>query len=378
MLRLLLALLALGIAGLAAAHAADVYVAPKGMGAEDGSSIHDAASFSKLNEMIERAGPGGRVLLRTDLGPYRARYFGIKTGGAPGSPVTLTGVGIDGEPALVEAVGRNRKRFFDLGDGADHLVFSGWRFSKVGEGAFYLFGARTGLTLERVDGTDLRNLVNMDGEASLTDFTFRGLTSSKFSKGFVQLTNASDGLIEDIDIDSAFTDGDPLPFGVHMDGVSHDVTIRNMRVRNLLNSAEGNPEKYWNGDGIALENDTFGVTIENVHVDGSSDSGFDLKGGTAERPHVVTDVSANNVKRGLRVWGVTRADGVTITNLALPSAVQPDGSVVTQTQSAGNTVAVWLREGAVLELGRVTIDGEPLTEDDIDIHGGLATVTPLQ
>lgn len=358
-----------------AVRAADRYIAPTGLGSRTGESIDHAAPFSRLDEQIAAAGAGGRVLFRTDLGPYKGRRHAISHGGEYGAPVELTGTNAAGEAATIRVEG-NGKPFFELMAGADHLHFAGWAFSNTGQGALRIRAEIAGLTLDRIDGTNLRQLVDTDEGAGLRGFRFSGLTSSGFSKAFVGLRNATHGLIENCDLDSNWQDGDPIPEGIHIDGLSYDITIRDVTIRNIVYSRRHDPHTYWNGDGIATERETRDIYISRVRVDGASDSGFDLKGGTREEPHVIVDSVATNVKRGLRVWGVTIASDVDLENIGLPSVTLEDGSILTQTLEAGEPMAVQVQDNATLIYRRIELDGRAITRRDIE-RGERARVFKL-
>jgi hypothetical protein len=338
------------------AFAADRWIAPTAVGKKDGSGPADAAGIGAIDGQIRAAGPGGRVFLIADRGPFMdTGNIDVKSGGTPDRPVTVTGATSTGAPAVatIDGIGL---QIFRLYTTASHLTFRNIAFRDAGQGCFVVVEPITGITISDVDATGVRKLFDMRDGTSMTGFTFRNLTSSKFSKSFIQLKNASDGLISDLWLDSAWADGDAFPFGVHADGVTHDVTIRNMTVKRIVYSYQGDPNRYWNGDGIATEEQTYGITMDNISVDGVSDAGFDLKGGTADRPHLISNVTVNNAKRGLRVWGNVVADNIRIGNLRFPSAVV-NGKTVTQSSGSGPLASVWMKEGSTLRFRNVTRDG---------------------
>jgi hypothetical protein len=349
--------------------AADRWIAPTAAGKKDGSSAADAAALGSIDAQVKAAGAGGRVLLIADRGPFRnVGSVNIRSGGASGRPVRIMGATASGAPALV-TLESNGSRVFQLYDGANHLAFANIAFRNAGQGCIFIAAPMEGLEVSDVDATGVRKLLDMGNEARLTGFTLRNITSSKFSKSFIQLRNASNGLVTDLWLDSDWTDGDALPFGVHADGVTHDVVIRNMTVKHIIYSYEGDVNRYWNGDGIATENQTYAITIDNVSVDGVSDAGFDLKGGTAEKPHLVSNVTITNAKRGLRVWGTVVADNVRIGALRFPSALV-NGKTVTQSPRSGPLAAVWMKEGSTLRYRNVTRDGVTLDASGFDRWDG--------
>jgi len=81
------------------------YITPEGAGRRDGSSWADAGTLVNLPVLVGRAGPGGRVLIRADLGAYRtANPIPLRVGGAPGHPVTIAGVDASGKPMKAQIV----------------------------------------------------------------------------------------------------------------------------------------------------------------------------------------------------------------------------------------------------------------------------------
>jgi hypothetical protein len=350
---------------------ADRWIAPTAVGKKDGTSPANAASPSSINTMVRAAGAGGRVIFITDRGSYKGSGLTIYAGGQSGRPVTITGLTSGGKPARAMIYGTG-ERYFNLYSGANYVTISNFNFESFGQGVIYIGAALKGVNIENVDATKIRKLVDMPSTASLDGFTFRNLTSRKFSKAFIQLRNAVNGLITDVNIDSARTDGDPLPFGVHADGNTRFVTIRNMVVKNILYSYGGDPYKYWNGDGISTESATYGIRIENVRVEGSSDAAFDLKGGTSANPHVVVNSSGYNVKRGLRVWGITQADNVRISALRMPSTVI-NGKTVSQSYGPGGTTAVWMKAGSTLRYRNIYLDNVKIATPTFDQRDGKSS-----
>src|SRR5262245_35616505 len=89
-----LACLAAGMVGRAVAappssKASALYIAPKPVGKRDGSDWENAGGLPQLPAFIAKAGPGGRVFLRADEGPYQTKALTITSGGEPDAPVTV-------------------------------------------------------------------------------------------------------------------------------------------------------------------------------------------------------------------------------------------------------------------------------------------------
>jgi serralysin len=356
------------------AQASERFVSPTGAGTKDGSSLGNAARIDKIDEQIAAAGPGGRVLLRTDRGAYGKQYIAIRSGGGASAPVTISGVDGQGKSSVVNVIGTG-KPYFQLYEGADHLVFDGWDVKKVGQGWIQVNGPVTDLTVQNVHASDIRQLIDVNKNGSIDGFLMKNLKADSFSKAFLGLSNATNGRIESSVLDSDRHDGDPIPMGVHIEGASHDIVVSGVTVRNIFNSAKGDPTKYWNGDGFATEGGTSGIRFEDCHVDGASDAGFDLKGGTPDKPQVVVKSSVTNVKRGLRVWGVVHTDGLRIGKLVMPSVTNPDGTVVSQASEAGGRAAVWLHGGASLKQRGIEQDSSAPVK--FDQSEGTSTVEQL-
>ena len=77
-----------------------LYIAPSSAGTGNGSTWSNAGSIENLSKFIAMAGPGGRVLLRADAGPFRtSRPITIRAGGTNDAFVTIAGADSSGEPA---------------------------------------------------------------------------------------------------------------------------------------------------------------------------------------------------------------------------------------------------------------------------------------
>jgi hypothetical protein len=356
------------------AFSADRWIAPSAVGKKDGTSPSNAASPSSLDSMVRSAGPGGRVFFITDRGSYKGSGYRIWSGGQSGKPVTISGATSSGKSARAMVYGTG-ERFVSLYSGANYVTISNFNFESFGQGVIYIGAKLKGVNIENVDASKIRKFVDMPDTAGLDGFTFKNLTSKKFSKAFIQLRHAVNGLITDVNIDSARTDGDPLPFGVHADGKTGNVTIRNMTVKNILYSYNADPNRYWNGDGVATERETYGIRIENVRVEGSSDAAFDLKGGTSSKPHLVINSSGYNVKRGLRVWGYTQADNVRINGLKMPWTTKY-GKTITQSYKPGGTAAVWMKAGSTLRYRNIYLDNVKIAPPTFDQRDGKSYANP--
>src|SRR5260370_5851822 len=70
------------------------HIMPAPAGNGTGDSWANAASLSRLNDMIAAAGPGGTVYVRADAGPYALanNKVNISAGRKVGTPATLPGL----------------------------------------------------------------------------------------------------------------------------------------------------------------------------------------------------------------------------------------------------------------------------------------------
>src|SRR5689334_10503188 len=84
-------------------HPGTAYVTPTGAGQRDGSNWANAGTLSAFGALLARAGPGGRVLLRADMGPYETpAAINVRGGGTPDRPITV--MGVDGTENPMKAV----------------------------------------------------------------------------------------------------------------------------------------------------------------------------------------------------------------------------------------------------------------------------------
>jgi hypothetical protein len=331
---------------------ATYYISPTGSGRADGSSWANAARISQLNTLVDKAGPGGTVLLRADQGAYNITApMIVRSGGDAGAPVTIMGANGAGQPMAAEfvsnrniAAGVTGGEMFRIMNGADHLVFENLAFRNVGN-AFRFGGDVRDITIQHVDAYNVQRFIvdsasGTNTSASVTGLTVRDVEVHGFSKGVVHLQyNSSNILIEDVYGDSEKQSHDNFAMGVHLDGTVHDVVIRRTTMGNAYNSTSD----YWNGDGFATERGVYNVRFESTRAFNNTDAGYDLK---SSNTYLFDAYSANN-KRNYRFW----SDSITLENSIGDDPDKQGGS--------GSEAQVWLADGA-----KATIINSQFTHTD--------------
>jgi hypothetical protein len=289
-----------------------LYITPDGAGSRDGSSWASAATLSSLPALIGRAGPGGRVLIRADLGTYKtANPIALRSGGSPGRPVTVAGVDSSGRPMKARIVGTRTEPYsphgqpgsavFRLGGGANYLRFEYLSFRNQGNGCFYVGGDIRDLAIENVDASNVRRFLEnyaagTAGSASIDGLAIRNVEVNGFSKGAIRLRyDTHDVVLEDVVGDSERQDGDNFAEGVALEGTVHDVVLRRVTMRNSQDTLH----QYWNGDGFTTEANTYRIRFEDTVASGNTDAGYDLKSNDAV---LVRAVSEDN-KHNFKMWG---------------------------------------------------------------------------
>jgi hypothetical protein len=288
------------------------YITPQGAGERDGSNWANAGTLVNLPVLIGRAGPDGKVLMRADLGSYKtANPIAFRVGGAPGRPVTVSGVDGSGRPMKAQIVGTRVDPYtpggpqgsdvFRLGAGANHLRFEYLSFRNQGNGCFYLAGDIRDLAIVNVDATNVRRFVENQASraatsASVDGLTVRNVEVNGFSKGAIRLQYDSHNVVlEDVVGDSQRQDRDDFAEGVALQGTVHDVLFRRVIMRNSHDTLH----EYWNGDGFATERDTYNLRFEDTIASGNTDAGYDLKSSSV----VLVNALAEDNKHNFKMWG---------------------------------------------------------------------------
>jgi hypothetical protein len=289
-----------------------VYITPTGAGNRDGSSWESAASLMSLPVLIGRAGPGGKVLIRADLGTYNiTRQIEMRVGGEPDRPVTIMGVDSSDRPMKATIVGTRADPYrpdgppgsavFRLGRGANHLRFEHLSFRNQGNGCFYVSGDIRDLAIQHVDAANVRRFfenyaAGAPGSATIDGLIIRDVEVKGFSKGAIRLQyDTHNVVLEDILGDSEWQDRDNFAEGVALEGTVHDVLVRRVTMRNSRDTLHA----YWNGDGFTAEQNTYRIRFEDTMGSGNTDAGYDLKSNDT----VLLRASAEDNKHNFKIWG---------------------------------------------------------------------------
>jgi hypothetical protein len=265
-----------------------------------------------LPRLIGRAGPGGKVLIRADLGAYTINQpIELRAGGEPQRPLVVMGVDGSERPMKARFVGTRVDPYrpdgppgsavFRLGRGANHLRFEYLSFRNTGNGCFYVSGDLRDLAIRYVDATNVRRFVEdyasgAARSASIDGLAIRDVQVNGFSKGAIRLQyDTHDVVLEDVVADSERQDGDNFAEGVALEGTVHDVVLRRVTMRNSQDTLH----KYWNGDGFSAEQDTYRLRFEDTISSGNTDAGYDLKSNDT----ALVRAFAEDNKHNYKMWG---------------------------------------------------------------------------
>jgi hypothetical protein len=295
---------------------ATMYITPTGSGKMDGSSWDNAAKIHQLSKMVEKAGEGGTVLVRADMGAYKLNNpVVVSAGGEPGKEVTIKGVDGQGRDMKAEIIGTRMAEFTPDGNpgndairlvkGADHLNIENFAFKNVGN-AIRVADDVKDLHVKDMTADNVRRFFenyhnNREKDATISGLVIENVEVNGFSKGAIRLQyDSHDIVIKNVVGDSERQDGDNFAMGVHLSGTVHDVLIKNSEMKNSHDSTN----RYWNGDGFAAETGVYRVRFEDVKASGNTDAGFDLK----SKDTVLIRCVAEDNNRNFRFWG----DGITL------------------------------------------------------------------
>ncbi|WP_242415094.1 hypothetical protein [Sphingomonas panni] len=312
-------------------------IVPGGAGAMDGSSWADAAPLTAMDAMVTRAAAiGGDVWVRADLGPYAQNgNIPITHGGTAQRRVTIRGVDGNGQSMAARIVGARANPWtkgaadgaevFRLRSGADHLGFAFLRFEDQGYGCIRSQQPHSDLLIEDCSFANVRAFYENGSsghgiDATISGFTMQRCTGMGWSKHFARFRYAShDILIEDCTGDSLEQDGDNFCNGIVLEGSEsvglapdglpngvHDVIMRRCSMGNCRDTLNF----YQNGDAFGSEGQDYNVLFEDCHGWGCSDAAFDCK----SRNTRFVRCSADDCKRGFRIWGDAVAVDCVVTN----------------------------------------------------------------
>ena len=298
------------------------YIMPAPAGNGTGDSWANAASLSRLNDMIAAAGPGGTIYVRADAGSYSLanNQVNISVGGKVGSPVTI--IGVDREfvpmrativgsrtawtlPTDPEAVTNVRNWFpgrdvFALRSAADYLTFKFFDFQGTGQ-PFHLTGStHRGITVSDCSAYNFQRFFEHEPATSHIDTILRNITGTGFSKTAIRIRGDSHNvLLEDIVLNSGRQDGHNFATGVECNETAHNITMRRVTATNCHDTRNSNPDKFWNADGFASEGSNYAIYRENCMSSGNTDAGYDDK--AADVVNVNCTASGNKVN--FKFWG---------------------------------------------------------------------------
>ncbi len=372
--RTLLVALPLAAACSAAARARVLHVTPDGDG--DGGDWDDAASIDNIDSLVARAGPGGEILFAAERGPYEIdEPMWIGAGGRAGALVRIRGVNSEtGAPMAAQIIGDRGAdevgaEAFRLVRHADHLHFSHFAFSRIGNGCFRIAAPIRDLIIEDCTFDDiyrfLENTVDDERAADIRGFAVRRCTGRGVERGFLRIRyGSSAGVVEDCAAAGVPIEGDDIfPAGCALDDRAHDITFRRCVMENFQQWRAG---AYWNGDGFSCEPDNRGIVYEDCVARGSTDGGFDCK----SRNVVLRRCIAEDNKRNFRIW----SDHAVMED-CISREPHFRGEGVEDTESSH----IWIGgEHSRVRIDRLTIEeadaGTPLFEIDyegarVDLHG---------
>ena len=291
-----------------------LYISPTGAGDKSGSSWANAATIFSLDAMIQKAGPGGTVLLKADEGVYNigSRSIGIAHGGTDGSPVTIKGVDSSGHDMAAQIVG-NRPldataatspggQALVMNAGASNLVFSNFDIKNV-QNAFRVAADVSNIEIGHVQATNVQRFfedrqANDDPTktATISGLNIHDVNVTGYSKGVIRLQfDTHDVKITNVTGDSAGQTFDYFAIGIHMGGTVHDVVLDHVTMANNQNFSG----TYWNGDGFATEGGTHHITFIDTVARGNTDGGYDLK---SDYTTMIRALAEDN-GRNFRFWG---------------------------------------------------------------------------
>lgn len=304
--RTLVAALPLAAACSGAARASVLYVAPDGDGS--GRDWEDAAALGDLDRLISQAGPGGEVLVAAERGAYQIEApIGVGDGGRSNAPVRVRGVNsTTGAPMAAQIIGDRSAdevgvEAFRLLRQADHLHFSNFHFTRIGNGCFRVAASVRDLVIEDCSFDDIYRFLENTGDddrvANLQGFAVRRCSGRGVERGFLRIRySSSGGIVEDCSATGVAVEGDEtFPAGCALDDRAHDITYRRCVMEGFQQWRAG---AYWNGDGFSCEPENRGIVYEECAARGSTDGGFDCK----SRDVVLRRCVAEDNKRNFRIW----------------------------------------------------------------------------
>ena len=374
--RTLIAALPLAAACSGAARGARVlYVTPDGEG--DGCDWADAAGITDLHDLISRAGPGGEILIAAERGAYVIdEPIWVANGGRVNAPVRIRGVHSETRaPMAAQIIGDREDDYvgtdaFRLERRANHLHFSHFAFTRVGNGCFRAAAPIRNLTIEDCTFEDIYRFVENTADddehaADMRGFAIRRCSGRGVERGFLRIRYASNnGMIEDCSAIGVPAQGDEVfPAGCALDDRAHDIVYRRCVMENFQQLHAG---EYWNGDGFSDEPDNRRIIYDACVARGSTDGGFDCK----SRDVVLRACVAEDSKRNFRIWSE---------HALMQDCVSRNPNFRGEEEEETASCHIWIgHERARVRIERLTIE-EPSAETAIfevdyedariDVHG---------
>lgn len=326
------------------------YFKPTGSGSGDGSSMNNARTWNQANldaALTAMAAVDGAIVL---VGPLTSKSASAARGTDEFEPI-LGGYVID---TPVPIYGTRQPLNPDTSDTA-YPCFAGDRFEwelpetpaegeedpifdvrlqSVGLQAFdvqadgchfrYLRFRRTGVCfrwnvddlghdtlIEDFRADNVQRFVDPYTSAgvanTINNITVLNGTIIGYSKAVIRSAADSSGmLVEDVYGDSGWQANDSFARLFNCDDTAHNITVRRCHALHIYSSLGG----YRNGDGFECNDGNEDITFEDCSTNGATDGGFDTKG----KRITITNGTARDCKRLVRVWMDTTIDGGTFTS----------------------------------------------------------------
>jgi hypothetical protein len=288
------------------------YIAPQGLGRQDGLSLDNAYPISSINSAIANYRENDVIQVAGHLGDYhRDKPVDIKRGGVPGGvvqigPVPNTTPRFTGNRATpYDPEGVVGTDAFRLLDDASYIEVQGFEFEGLAS-AFRLGSPLVDISLSGHKGANVRRFVENFASGDWKQATVVGLTVADvdvrgFSKNAVRLRyDTQDVTLRNVRGDSMHEDGDNFAIGVLLEGSVHAVKLESCVMENALATTDN----YWNGDGFTTGPDTYDITFTDTEAAGNADAGYDLKGNAITLERAI----AFGNKRNFRVWETSTLD----------------------------------------------------------------------
>lgn len=282
-----------------------IYVMPTGMGQRDGSDWPNAAPASELKELLsEKATAVDQVILGS--GTYSG--VSVPRGGTADRVLSITGFDTgEGLPTIKGRWKETKPKYHahswnavSLAKGVSHVRISGLQIS----GFIYGVKATNNRDIE-FSGLSITRCREGISLAGLTDSSIRNCRIIGYTKRGIRFKEGChDLMVEDVVADATGgedtwrTEAFPFGFAVENGQDNHSIRFERCTARNNL--FQGEPGKYWNGDGFVAENKAYDLRYVNCRSFGNSDGGWDDK---SRAPHLTGCIAARN-KRGFRLWNV--------------------------------------------------------------------------